>query len=83
MLSEADRRTWNAIDEEVARTGGSYVDYYPGKRFILEYDYRAMTKYCREKGVSKMDLNEDELKQFEIDPPLIYPRKKENPRAGT
>jgi hypothetical protein len=81
MLTEADRRGWNAIDEVVERSGGSYVAYYPGKKTTLEYDYRAMTKYCSEKGVSKMDLTEAELKLFEFDPPLAYPREKENPRA--
>lgn len=75
MLSEADRRGWDAIDEEVARTGGSYVAYTPGKPIIIDYDYRAMSDYCRKKGVKPMDLPEAERKQFEYDPPLTLRRK--------
>jgi hypothetical protein len=44
----------------------------PTRPLVIEYDYRAMTQYCREKGIPKMDLTEDELKLFEYTEPLIY-----------
>jgi hypothetical protein len=79
MLSEAEKRGWDALDEAAARAGGYLAK--PSFPLIIEYNYPAMTKYCRKKGVSKMDLTEEELKQFEYDPPLVYPKKIDNPRA--
>jgi len=60
--------------DEAAVVAGGYVAYKPGKKFVLDYDLRELSKHCREKGVEPIDLPEDELKQFEINPPLVYPR---------
>ena len=60
--------------DEAAQKAGGYVSYTSGKKLIMDYDYRELSKYCRKKGVEPMDLQKDELKQFEINPPLIYPR---------
>ena len=70
MLSEADVRALDALDEAAERAGGYLA--LPKSPLIIEYDYRAMTKYCEEKGASKMDLTEDELKIFEYAEPLVY-----------
>jgi carbamoylphosphate synthase small subunit len=69
MLSEQEKG-WDALDEAAMRAGGYLAK--PKRPLVIEYDYRAMTKYCREKGVSKMDLSEDELKMFEYAEPLVY-----------
>ena len=70
MLSENEKRGWDALDEAAVRAGGYLAK--PVRPLIIEYDYRAMTKYCREKGISKMDLTEEELKRFEYAEPLVY-----------
>ena len=70
MWSEAKRRSWDAIDELAEQAGGYLAT--PKRPLIIEYDYRAMTKYCNERGIAKMDLTEDELKQFEYEEPLVY-----------
>ena len=60
--------------DEAAHEAGGYVSYTPGKKLIMDYDYRELSNYCRKKGVEPMDLPENELDMFKIDPPLIYPR---------
>ena len=70
MLNEAKKRGWDALDEAAVRAGGYLAN--PKRPLLIEYDYRAMTKYCREKGIAKTDLTEDELKQFEYAEPLVY-----------
>ena len=59
------------LDEAAAKAGG-YVDYSPGRPLTIDYDYRAMSDYCRAKGIKPLDLPEDERKQFEYDPPLVF-----------
>jgi len=68
-----DKYNGLTLDEAAAEAGG-YVSYTPGKKLIMDYDYRELSNYCREKGVEPMDLPKDELKKFEINPPLVYPR---------
>jgi carbamoylphosphate synthase small subunit len=70
MLNKEDIRGWNALDEAAERAGGYLAK--PKRPLIIEYDYRAMTKYCREKGIAKADLTEEELKLFEYAEPLVY-----------
>jgi len=70
MLNEKQKRGWDALDEAAVRAGGYLVS--PKRPLVIEYDYRAMTKYCREKGVSKMDLTKEELRKFEYSKPLVY-----------
>ena len=59
------------LDDAASKAGG-YVDYAPGRPMIVDYDYRAMSDYCRVKGIKPIDLPEEERKQFEYDPPLVY-----------
>ncbi|MDR0324786.1 MAG: hypothetical protein LBI19_01655 [Oscillospiraceae bacterium] len=70
MLSEKDIRGWNALDEAAERAGGYLAK--PKRPLVIDYDYRAISNYCRERGISNEDLTEDELKQFEYNPPLVY-----------
>ena len=70
MLNNTQKRGWDAIDDAAVRAGGYLAN--PKRPLVIEYDYRAMTKYCREKSISKMDLTENELKLFEYAEPLIY-----------
>ena len=70
MLCEEEKRGWDAIDEAAERAGGYLAK--PKRPLVIEYDYRAMTEYCRKKGILKMDLTADELKMFEYSQPLIY-----------
>jgi len=70
MLSKADIDGWNAIDEEAVRAGGYLAT--PKRPLIIEYDYRAMSRYCTQKGINPMDMTEDELKKFEYAEPLVY-----------
>jgi hypothetical protein len=39
---------------------------------VIEADYRAMSRYCTEKGIDPMDLSEEEYKMFLYDEPLVY-----------
>ena len=66
-----DRYNGFTLDEAAEKAGG-YVDYEPGKSLVIDYDYRAMSDYCRNKGIKPLDLPEEERKLFEFDPPLIY-----------
>lgn len=58
--------------DEAAEKAGGYVDYVPGRPLVIEADYRAMSNYCRKKGIKPMDLTEEEYNMFVYDEPLIY-----------
>ena len=68
-----DKYNGLTLDEAAAKAGG-YVDYTPGKHLVIDCDYRAMSDYCRAKGIKPVDLPEEERKLFEYDPPLVYPK---------
>ena len=70
MRDEINTSGWDAVDDAAARAGGYLA--IPSRPLVIEYDYRAMTKYCRERGVTKMDLTESELRIFEYAEPLVY-----------
>jgi len=38
----------------------------------MDYDYRAMSKYAKQKGITPMELSDKERDQFKFDPPLVY-----------
>jgi hypothetical protein len=80
MWSEAQRRGWDALDEAAVRAGGYLAK--PKGPLVMDYDYHAMSNYCREKGIKRSDMTEEERKRFEYDPPLVYTRKTKSPRAG-
>lgn len=64
-----DRYNGLTLDEAAEKAGG-YVRYRPGDKSHLEFDFRALSKYCRERGVEPIDLPEEELSIFRIDSPL-------------
>ncbi|MDR1536688.1 MAG: hypothetical protein LBU32_01595 [Clostridiales bacterium] len=70
MLNSTTLHNWDALDEAAVRAGGYLAK--PKRPLVIEYDYRAMTKYSREKGISMMDLTDEELKRFEYAVPLVY-----------
>jgi hypothetical protein len=70
MWSEAERRAWAEFEVAAEKAGGYLAK--PKRPLVIEYDYRAMSKYCHEKGIAKMELTEDELKLFEYAEPLVY-----------
>ena len=70
MLSEDEKRGWDALDEAAERAGGYLAT--PKRPLVIEYDYRAMTVYCLEKSITKMDLTEEVLKMFEYAEPYVY-----------
>ena len=70
MLSKDEKKGWDAIDEAAVKGGGYLAK--PKRPLIIEYNYRAMTEYCRKKGISKMDLTKEELRMFEYAEPLVY-----------
>jgi len=70
MFSEKDKRGWDAIDDAAVQAGGYLAK--PVRPLVIEYDYKAMNRYCQEKRIPKMDLTEEELKMFEYPEPLIY-----------
>jgi len=70
MLTEAERRGWNALDEAAERAGGYLAP--PKRPLVVEADYRAMSKYCRERGIKPIELTEKEHAMFLYDEPLIY-----------
>jgi len=52
--------------DSIADLSGGYVDNTPFRD--LHYDYRKMLEYCKRKNVSPTDLDEEEIKEFQIDP---------------
>ena len=58
--------------DEAAEQAGGYFDYVSGNPLIMDFDYHAMSDYCRAKGIKPLDLPEEECKMFELDPPLVY-----------
>jgi hypothetical protein len=53
------------LDDAAAKAGG-YVDFRPGGKRIPSYDFHAAIKYCRENGIEKSDLTEEQWDMFEI-----------------
>jgi hypothetical protein len=66
-----DRHNGLTLDEAAEKAGG-YVDYNPNRPLVVDADYRAMSRYCMEKGIKPMDLTEEEYKTFLYDEPLVY-----------
>ena len=70
MVESREKCGWDAIDEAAAQAGGYLAK--PTRPLIFEYDYRAMSKYCKEQNISKMELTDEELRMFEYPEPLVY-----------
>jgi len=70
MLSKVELDNWDTLDEAAIKAGGYLAT--PNRPLIMEHDYRAMSRYCTDKGIDPIDLSDDELKMFEYDKPLVY-----------
>ena len=70
MLSEATRRRWAELEAAAEEAGGYLAP--PKSQLVIDYDYRAMSRYASSKGVTSMELSDDERDMFKYDPPLIY-----------
>lgn len=64
--------------DEAAEKAGGYVEYYPGKKIIVEHDYRAAIDYCREKGIETTEMTDSEWEMFEFKKPLVSTRQRES-----
>ena len=62
-MSEADRKKMLDLDEAAEKVGG-FVSML--KSSDMHYDYRAIQKYCREKGIEPIDMTIRELNTFII-----------------
>lgn len=58
--------------DEIAEEAGGYVRYIPGAPLVVEADYRAMSKYCIERGITSDELTDEEYIMFLYDEPLVY-----------
>ncbi|MCL2821064.1 MAG: hypothetical protein FWD38_09635 [Oscillospiraceae bacterium] len=67
-----DNTTREQTLDEIAEEAGGYVSYTPGVPLVVDADYRAMSKYCIEKGIKPMDLTDEEYSMFLYDEPLVY-----------
>ena len=71
MLTEKEKKGWDEFEKAVQKAGGWVAK--PKRPHIVDADYRAMSRYCTEKGIAPMDLTEEERKMFLYDTPLVYP----------
>lgn len=62
-MSGNDLREMRELDE-IAELAGGYVA--PLSRANTEFDYRKISKYCKEKGIEPLDLTIRELNKFVI-----------------
>lgn len=62
-MSEQEIRDMNRLDELAEKAGG-YVA--PLGNANTRYDYRKISKYCKEKGIEPLDLTIRELNNFII-----------------
>ena len=70
MWSEAERRGWAELEAAAEKAGGYLAP--PKRPLIMDYDYHAMSKYATKKGVTSMELTEEERSIFKFEPPLVY-----------
>ncbi|MCL1877742.1 MAG: hypothetical protein FWF80_02690 [Defluviitaleaceae bacterium] len=70
MLTDTVLRGWDELEAAAEKAGGYLVP--PRRPVIMDYDYRAMSKYATQKGVTSMELTDKERDMFKFDPPLVY-----------
>ena len=61
---------WSELDAAAEKAGGYLAP--PNRPVIMDYDYRAMSKYAAKKGLTSMELTDSERDLFKFDPPLVY-----------
>ena len=70
MSSNAIPDNWDELETAAEKAGGYLAQ--PSRPVVMDYDYRAMSKYAAEKGVTSMELTDQERDMFKFDPPLVY-----------
>ena len=70
MLTEKEKKGWDALDEAARKAGGYLAP--PKRPLVVDADYRAMSKYCRERGIKPVELTKEEQSRFFYEKPLIY-----------
>ena len=60
-MSEQELKTMRELDELAEKSGG-FV--FPFGDNTVHYDYRSISKYCKEKGIEPIDLTIRELNNF-------------------
>ena len=62
-MSEQEIRDMRELDE-IAEKSGGFVSFLGNNQ--THYDYREISKYCKEKGIEPIDLTLRELSRFVI-----------------
>jgi hypothetical protein len=70
MSSNAIPDNWDELEAAAEKAGGYLAQ--PSRPVVMDYDYRAMSKYAAEKGMTSMELTDQERDMFKFDPPLVY-----------
>jgi len=70
MLSNIERKGWAKLEAAAEKAGGYLSP--PGRPVIMDYDYPAMSKYAKKRGVTSFELTEEERNMFKFIPPLVY-----------
>jgi len=68
MWSDAERRSWAELDATAEKAGGYLAS--PKHPAMMDYDYPAMGRYAKAKGVTSFELTESERNIFKFDPPI-------------
>jgi len=62
MWSKSERKAWAELEAAADKAGGYLAP--PTGPVIMEYDYRAMSRYASKKGVTSMELTDAERNMF-------------------
>ena len=65
MWSNKERNDWEALEAAAEKAGGYLAA--PKGTNIMEYDYRAMSRYASAKGITSMELTDSERDMFKFD----------------
>lgn len=60
-MSEQELKRMQELDEAAEKAGGFLAPFSDAK---TAYDYRAIIRYCREKGIEPLDITVRELNRF-------------------
>ena len=60
-MSDKDLKAMRALDDEAEKAGG-YVSI--PREDAPRYDYRAIVKHCKEKGIDPLDMTTRDMQKF-------------------
>lgn len=63
-MSQEDIRRMNELDEAAEKAGGFTS---PVSAENVHYNYREISKYCKEKGIEPIDMTIRELNRFVVE----------------